>query len=334
MAASRVIVPCRNPAALGMTSMTRLLSALCFATLAAISGSAVGAPFDLSNYQFSRSFILPGAQAAEASAITWNWDNGNLFVLGDEGDALVEVSRAGTVVSTMTLTGFDDTEGLTYLGAGQFVITEERLQDAYLLTYTPGGSIARASLPFASLGPTVGNVGVEGISFDPLTGQYFFVKEKTPQAVNQASIDFGAGSAAVTSLFDPSFLNLLDLSDISVLSAVPMFVGTPDQNTLLIYSQESARLLAVSRAGSVLSSFDFAALSTEAEGVTIDANGMIYVAAESAIGSPISTVFVLTPVPEPSTIALMAGGLGILAWRVGRRRPGVTRGPTSNAVAH
>lgn len=300
--------------------MPRPLLTLCFAALALAGGAALAAPFDLANYRLSRSFTLPGAQAAEASAITWNWDSGNLFVLGDEGDALLEVSRAGNVVSTMTLTGFDDTEGLTYLGNGRFVITEERLQDAYLLTYAPGGSAARAALPFASLGDTVGNVGIEGISFDPLSGQYFVVKEKTPQQVNRASIDFAAGSATVASVFDPSFLNLLDLSDISVLSTVPMFVGTADQDTLLIYSQESARLLAVTRTGTVLGSFNFAGLSAEAEGVTIDADGTIYIAAESAIGSPISTVFVLTPVPEPSTIGLMAGGLGILVWRIGRKR--------------
>lgn len=40
-----------------------------------------------------------------------------LFVaLDDEGDSFVKVSRAGTVVSTMTLTGFEDIEDLTYLG--------------------------------------------------------------------------------------------------------------------------------------------------------------------------------------------------------------------------
>ena len=49
--------------------------------------------------------------ASEASAVTYNWDTGTLFVLGDEGDALVEVDANGTPLSVITLTGFADTEG-------------------------------------------------------------------------------------------------------------------------------------------------------------------------------------------------------------------------------
>lgn len=39
--------------------------------------------------------------ASEASAVAWNADTGTLFVLGDEGDALVEVSTTGSLISTM-----------------------------------------------------------------------------------------------------------------------------------------------------------------------------------------------------------------------------------------
>ena len=111
----------------------------------------------------------------------------------------------------MSLSGFDDTEGLTYIGNGQFVLVEERLQDAYLLTYTAGGNVSRSSLASASIGVTVGNVGLEGISYDPTTGQYIVVKEKTPQQVNSAGVDLRrrrTGTAAVTSLFNPAGLGL------------------------------------------------------------------------------------------------------------------------------
>ena len=99
------------------------------------------AQLDLSQYQLAGRFPLSSA-ASEASAVTFNWDTGTLFVVGDEGDAVVEVSTAGVQLSTMSLTGFDDTEGLTYIGGGQFVIVEERLQDVYRMTYTAGGSVA------------------------------------------------------------------------------------------------------------------------------------------------------------------------------------------------
>jgi uncharacterized protein YjiK len=265
---------------------------------------------DLSNYQHTATFVLPSA-ASEASAVAFNPDTGNLYVLGDEGDALVEVTRAGESVSTMTLTGFEDTEGLTYVGNGQFVLVEERIQDGYRLTYTPGGTVDRASLPTASLGDTVGNVGLEGISFDPRNGRFLAVKEKTPQRVIDASIDFAAGSATVNDLFAPN-LGLLDLSDVQVLATVPSLAGTSDEDNLLIYSQESARLLEATRAGAVLSQFDFTPFSASAEGVTIDAQGTIYLVDETP------RLYVLTTVPEPSSAALILTGCIALSRRRGR----------------
>lgn len=280
----------------------------------ALAGAQV-ASLDLGNYRLTNTVRLPAGPAAEASAVTWNWDRNSLFVVGDEGDAIVEVDRNGTLLSTMSLVGFDDTEGLTYIGGGRFVMVEERLQDAYVLTYTAGGAVSRASLASASIGPTVGNVGLEGISYDPSTGQYIVVKEKTPQQVNAATLNFGTGStgtATVTSLFNPASLGLADLSDVQVLSTV-MDPSSPDYGNLLIYSQESSRLLEVSRTGSVLSMYSLAGITDSAEGVTIDGNGVIYIVDEGP------NMYVLTPVPLPAAAWLLLSGVAGLAG-FGRRK--------------
>lgn len=269
--------------------------------------SAHALAFDLSNYTLSATYLLPPVAASEASAVSWNWNTDTLFVLGDEGDALVEVSKTGAQISSMTLTGFDDTEGLTYIGNGKFIITEERLQDAYLLTYSAGGSVARSSLASLSLGPTVGNIGIEGISYDRVSGHYIAVKEKSPQAVYDVSMNFAANTISVASLFSPS-LGVADLSDVQTLSNYTALLGTSEQDNLLIYSQESARLMEVDRAGNVLSSLDFSKVAGDIEGVTIDANGTIYLVGETP------ALYVLTSsIPEPETLALMLGGLGLLA---------------------
>lgn len=287
-----------------------------------LSTSAMAAitSVDLSTYQLTATYNLPLPAAAEASAVTWNWDNGNMFVLGDEGETLVEVTRAGATVSTMSLSGFGDTEGLTYIGNGQFVIAEERLQDVFLLTYVAGGSVNRGTLQSVSLGPTIGNIGLEGISYEPGTGDFFVVKEKDPQAVYQASLNFAAGTGTVTGLFTPA-LGVADLSDIQVLSTVASLQGTADQDNLLIFSQEASKLLEVSRTGQVLSEFDLSAITGNAEGVTIDSNGVIYIVAEEYIGGSTPQLYVLTPaVPEPETYALMIAGLGAIAAVARRRR--------------
>ena len=92
---------------------------------------------DLFGYELAGPYYLPYPVTSEASAVTYNWDTDTLFAVGDEGTAIVEISKTGELISTMSLQGFRDTEGLTYIGDNQFVVIEERLQNAYAFEYTP-----------------------------------------------------------------------------------------------------------------------------------------------------------------------------------------------------
>ncbi len=300
-------------------------AALALGSLAlAAPASAAISSLNLANYSVTGTYALPAASASEASAITWNWDTNTLFVLGDEGDALVEVSKTGAQIGKMTLVGFDDTEGLTYVGNGQFVLTEERLRDAYRLPYAANGSANRGLLPTADLGSTIGNIGIEGISYDPRDGSFITVKEKTPQEVNHNVITFGTqGSAAITSLFTPNF-GTLDLSDVQLLSTVGSLLGTGEADNLLVLSQESSLLMEVARDGTILSSLYLGAFSGNIEGVTIDGDGVIYLAAEEGTAINGSTLFVLTQpvsnVPVPAALPLLGSALASLAALRRRQR--------------
>jgi len=57
------------------------------------------------------------------------------------------------------------------------------------------------------------------------------------------------------------------------------------------------------------------------EGVTVDERGTIYLVAEQAgvLGGK-SQLIVLTPVPEPSTYAMMIAGIGLLGFMARRRQ--------------
>src|SRR6185312_1669334 len=98
--------------------------------------------------------------AQEASAVTYNWDNDSLFVVGDGGTSVVQVNKMGQLISSMTLapgpspqgTDFYDTEGITYVGGGKFVLMEERDRQANLFTYVAGGTLHRSAVRTVKLG--------------------------------------------------------------------------------------------------------------------------------------------------------------------------------------
>jgi uncharacterized protein YjiK len=103
---------------------------------------------------------------------------------------------------------------------------------------------------------------------------------------------------------------------VQVLSTVTSLRGTADQDNLLIYSQETPRLMEVTRSGQVLSQFDFSGIAEDAEGVTIDGDGIIYVVGETP------RMYVLAPtapVPEPEGWALLMAGLGLIGAASRRR---------------
>ncbi len=246
--------------------------------------------------------------AQEVSAVTYNWDTQTLFVVGDGGTSVVQVTKTGQLINSMTLapgsspqgTEFYDPEGLTYVGNGQFVMSEERDRQAVLFTYVAGTTLTRSAAKTVKLGTTVGNIGIEGISYDPLTSGYIAVKETQPLGIFQTGIDFNAGTATNGSpttvnsvnLFDPALANLLDFADVFALSNLPALNGTPEYSRLLVLSQESGKIVNIDRAGNISSSLTIVSdpgnpltvPNQQHEGLTMDRNGILYVVSENGGG--------------------------------------------------
>lgn len=307
---------------------TSLAAAATLALLAATPAQAQSS-LNLGNYQLTGNHTIASLNGLglEASAVTYARDRGTLFVVGDEGLGVVELSLTGQTLGTMafnwsgTGSSNNDAEGLTYLGNGKLVVVDERPQIAYQFTYAAGGSVALNNQPKVAItGSTtnVGNVGTEGISYDPLSGHFFSVKQDNPAQLREHSLTFAVGGGTATNnvLFSgtSSVFGLNSLSDIQTLSGVDALVGTQAADNLLVLSLDSRKLIEIDRSsGSILSQFDLSGVTTQAiEGVTIDERGTIYLVAEDS-GTPNSRLFVLSAsaVPEPEAYALMAAGLAV-----------------------
>ena len=270
--------------------------------------------------------------AQEVSAVTYNWDTDSLFVVGDGGTSVVQVSKTGELINSMTLaaggspqgTEFYDPEGLAYIGGGQFVMTEERDRNAVQFTFSADTTLTRADAQTVALGTNAGNAGLEGMTFDPATGGFIFVKETAPQGIFQTGIDFAAGTATNGSastensadLFDPALLGLLDIADVFALSNLPS-VDAEDADHLLVLSQESGRIVETDRAGTIYSSLTIlsdpgnplSVVAQQHEGLVMDRDGFLYVVSENGGGDfdhPQLWVYAPSELPnaEPTALTL------------------------------
>lgn len=329
----------RRAAALGGITAAALVTSLlpAAATAAPLSG------IDLSSYVRVGRYDLPeptrttapsgNLLGQESSGVAYNPDTGTLFVVGDGGTSVTQVTKTGALVDTMTLpagsspqgTEFYDIEGIAYIGSGEFVFTEERDRQLVRFTYAPGTTLTRAQTKTVKLGTTVGNVGLEGLTYDPSTSGFIPVKETSPLGIFQTTIDWDAGTASngspttvnSTNLFDPALSGVADYADVFALSNLPTLTG-PDADNLIIISQESGRIIESTRSGAVQSSLTIrpdldTTISVQDqthEGVTMDEDGNLYVVSENGGGNidrPQMWVYAPATAPNaaPTQVALV-----------------------------
>ncbi|MBU2871221.1 lamin tail domain-containing protein [Colwellia sp. E2M01] len=285
--------------------------------VASISTASSDNHIDLSNYKEVGIYNLPipdstssNLLAEEASAVTYNKDTDTLFVLGDGSSAIVQVSKTGELIDSMSLaldaskpqgTDFYDTEGIAYIGNGEFALAEERYRQVSLFTYQADTTLGFAEVKSVKLGTTIGNVGLEGISYDTSTAAFIGVQETDPVGVFLTEIDFDNGTATngsattenPTNLFDPAKTGMSAINDVAALANV-LPSTAPDYEQLLIVSASEGKVIKIDREGKIQSTLE---IGTEQkhEGITIGTDRSIYIVNEVGGGKDQSQLYVYQP---------------------------------------
>jgi uncharacterized protein YjiK len=262
--------------------------------------------------------------AEEASGVTYDPVTETLFVVGDGGTSVVQVSKTGTLINSMTLAPeasrpsgetFYDTEGIAYVGNEEFVITEERESKLDRFKYVAEGELHRSGAKTVTIGTENDNIGIEGVTNDPLhPNTMIAIKESGPERIYSTEINWEAETATnfeaeEGELFPASDVGTLDFSDVYALANVPG-ISAAEESNLLVISQESGEVVNISRSGHVNSRLAELAEPSDTisvpamtnEGVTMDQDGMLYIVDEDGGGSQAHPqLWVYEPTTEADT---------------------------------
>lgn len=234
---------------------------------------------------------VQGLDDDELSGLTYSAASNTLFSVTGKNPQLVELTLDGQVIRRIHLHGFSNPEGVEMLADGRLAVIDERKRT---LTTFKLDALTR-SLEFADLASfdlgfaKAGNKGFEGIAWDSRNERVLLGKERGPLGLFSLPFPGEDGAAGALQPLPTGHLFLRDISSLSY-----------DARTghALVLSDESRLLLEVDAEGEPVS---FISLSggfnglhrgiKQAEGVTMDAAGNIYI-----VGEP-NLFYVLSKLP-------------------------------------
>lgn len=225
---------------------------------------------------------------SDLSAISYDFDQDRLLAVTNAGNMkLAVLSKTGELQAQYPMIGFQDVEGVAYMGGGLVAVSDENLQqiDFFQLPSRPGQSIdARDAQSFAlEINPSIHNKGFEGLTYDPLNDRLFIGKERGPRQIYEVT-----GVRA-------SLAGKLQLKVIDHTAWVKRSVFGTDisdlhydrkSGHLLVLSEQSKLLMELDAQGDLVSFRSLGGLgdlkrgTPQAEGVTMDADGNLYVVSE------------------------------------------------------
>ncbi|MDF9619186.1 SdiA-regulated domain-containing protein [Pseudomonas entomophila] len=223
------------------------------------------------------------------SGITYDYDRDRLLAITNGTPMeILELSKQGDIQARYPLVGFQDTEGLAYLGNGRLAISDESLQrlDVVTLPATPQPiQASQAQWITLEINPTLHNKGFEGVTYDARHDRLYAIKERGPRQLFEVTGMLSALNGG------PLHLTVSDRRDWVKRSifATDLSDGYYDPRTghLLVLSDQSKNITELDGEGRFVSIRSLRAgigglrnNAPQPEGMTMDSDGNLYVVSE------------------------------------------------------
>lgn len=221
---------------------------------------------------------------AETSGLTWHEPSNTLFTITGKIPKLAQLSLDGVLLREIELRGVADPEAVTTLSDGRFALVDERRSTLVVFSLPIGNTLDLSQalqirlelLDELFLEPN--NKGLEGLTWDAGNSRFLLAKERNPYALYTLEFDLASNSFGRLDRLPDDELFVRDISGLAF---------DPKTGHLLVLSDDSGLLLELDELGEPVSFLSFLMGFNglhknikQAEGVAIDAKGVIYVVGE------------------------------------------------------
>lgn len=143
----------------------------------------------LKNFVLSDGPINIADTASQSSGLAYNADNNRLYLIVNEPTQIHVLTDTGKYIRKIDLQGFEDTEGIAYIGNDLFAVISEGKGQISWFKITPETVLIKKD-PEKTIDlfdHFQGNTGLEGITYSNNTKQLFVVKERNPKKIYAVS---------------------------------------------------------------------------------------------------------------------------------------------------
>lgn len=241
---------------------------------------------DLNNFELAEDVVTITEIYGDLSGLTYNPLTGTLFGPSNGIPMIFEIDTDGNHIRTISLKGFQDTEGLVWIGGNDYFVIEERKGRAVKITIEASTIAIDYPAEYIQLSGDWGNnLGLEGVAYNPVAHSLYLLKEKSPAALYVVEIpDNLPQTVTPVNLFDIN-TNNFGCSDFSGMHYHP-------NGNLLLLSHETQTLIETDMTGDEISRLELNESGAggtlwegivQAEGISVDNQGNTYVVSEPNI---------------------------------------------------